>query len=521
MQHCEQSTRETIKQCEKTIAEQLISSLESVLAHCETVYHLDLLVRDKPKLYYELPYIICQEVGDHLKSFFIHRYPSLFKHRRDRECLKVFDDTAKFYKDESILEFHDEMIKTIKRFFDFNISLIVDRYWPKIETAMNQAQKYFSGLETHIYTVNKGSVYITYFTRNGKIINDEFNPYTMIDTYRLIDELYTNTIWNDYNGLGYGKTLNPTDDWYTGLEKLLPEDENSKCVQYYTIPQHCTECRYNEIMNVFKYFDRDNQIKIREIGYKYDETIANQIIDDLKKVILDFETKHHLDLIVKFDPDWWCYDSDMSYRDVGELLKEFFENHYPSLIRYELDKNCLNVFDQAVDECEDKDMKELHDKLIETTKKFLDDNVAPLVDSYWPKIEKAMAEIQKYFPGLEINTYSVGWDKNEVNITYFTKNGILVSDEFDPRDLFEAYHIVDDLCGKLIFIDDCCHCDILHCTDGYYDGLEELIPEDLREDVYVGNYVLTQHHSECFYEAVTNVFKYFDKNNDIKIKDGW
>ena len=71
------------------------------------------------------------------------------------------------------------MIKTIKRFFDFNISPIVDRYWPKIETAMNQAQRYFSGLESNIYTVNNGSVYIIYFTRNGKIINDEFNTYKM------------------------------------------------------------------------------------------------------------------------------------------------------------------------------------------------------------------------------------------------------------------------------------------------------------------------------------------------------
>ena len=113
MQHCEQSTRKTIAQCEKTIAEQLISSLESVLADFESAYHLDLLVRNKPKLYYELLYVDCEEVANHLKSFFIYRYPSLFKHRRDRECLKVFDDTVKFYKDESILEFHNEMIKTI------------------------------------------------------------------------------------------------------------------------------------------------------------------------------------------------------------------------------------------------------------------------------------------------------------------------------------------------------------------------------------------------------------------------
>lgn len=250
----------------------------------------------------------------------------------------------------------------------------------------------------------------------------------------------------------------------------------------------------------------------------YDECIAQQLMDILEKVIKDFEAKHHLDLIVKFEPEWWCYDSDMSYQDMSELLKEFFKNHYPSLFDYEIDNKCFDVFDQTAEECKDKNIMEFHDRIVETTKKFLDDNVAPIVDSYWPKIEEAMSKAQKYFTGLEINKYEVGWDKNEVNIIYFTRNGQLISDEFDPRDLFEAYHIVDELCGKLLFIDDCYHGDILHCTDGYYDGLEELIPEDRREDEYAMDYVLTQHYSECFYEAVTNVFKYFDKNDNIKIK---
>ena len=254
----------------------------------------------------------------------------------------------------------------------------------------------------------------------------------------------------------------------------------------------------------------------------YDECIAQQLMDILEKVIKDFEAKHHLDLMAKFEPEWWCYDSDMSYQDMSELLKEFFKNHYPSLFDHEINKKCFDVFDQTAEECKDKNIMEFHDKIIETTKKFLNDNVAPVVDKYWPKIEEAMSKAQKYFPGLEINKYEVGWDKDCVCIIYFTRNGQLISDEFDPYVLFDVYHIVDELCGKTVWEDCGVYVgDIYHCTDGWYDDLEELLPEDRREYDYIGNYTMAQHYSECCYDEIMNVFRYFDKNNQIKIKSSW
>lgn len=248
----------------------------------------------------------------------------------------------------------------------------------------------------------------------------------------------------------------------------------------------------------------------------YDECIAQQLMDILEKVIKDFEAKHHLDLMAKFEPDWWCYDSDMSYQDMSELLKEFFKNHYPSLFDHEINKKCFDMFDQTAEECKDKNIMEFHDKIIETTKKFLDINVAPIVDKHWSRIEKAMSKVKKYFSGLGIKL-SVSYYNDELNVIYFTKNGKLLDDYSIIDPLFDTYYTVEALCSDIkydIRYDD--NVDHYHCEDGCYDEILELVPEDQREDVDICNITRVEHDSDCYYNSVTNVFKYFDEDNLIE-----
>ena len=155
----------------------------------------------------------------------------------------------------------------------------------------------------------------------------------------------------------------------------------------------------------------------------YDGVIANQLMDDLKNLILEFEAEHHLDLIVKFEPERWCCTSDMSYMDVSELLREFFLSHYSGYSWCRNDVLSIDVFEEIAEECEDKSIVEFRDKIIEATKKLLDDNITPIVDKHWPKIEEAMANVQKYFPGLKITKDYNEYDGYDVSIIYFTKDG--------------------------------------------------------------------------------------------------
>jgi hypothetical protein len=109
--------------------------------------------------------------------------------------------------------------------------------------------------------------------------------------------------------------------------------------------------------------------------------------------------------------------------------------------------------------------------------------------------------------------------KEYVNIIYFTRNGKLIDDDFDPNELIKAYYTVDNLCNELFYVEsDVDTSDLFHCTDGWFDDLEELIPEEQRDDVYPGDYVIAQYCTECNYSSVMSVFKYFDDDDLIEIE---
>ena len=250
----------------------------------------------------------------------------------------------------------------------------------------------------------------------------------------------------------------------------------------------------------------------------YDGVIANQLMDDLKNLILEFEAEHHLDLIVKFEPERWCYTSDMSYMDVSELLREFFLSHYSGYSWCRNDVLSIDVFEEIAEECEDKSIVEFRDKIIEATKKLLDDNITPIVDKHWPKIEEAMANVQKYFPGLKITKDYNEYDGYDVSIIYFTKDGKLFSDDFNPDDLFHVYYTVDDLCDRISCSDGVDGPAWIRYQDDWFEDMHRYVPEDQIDKINFSNYVLIAYSEECNFKAITNIFKYFDKNNDIKIK---
>lgn len=252
----------------------------------------------------------------------------------------------------------------------------------------------------------------------------------------------------------------------------------------------------------------------------YDECVANQLMDDLRDIILEFEAEHHLDLIVKFEPECWCYTSDMNYMDVSELLREFFLSHYSGYSWYRNDVLSIDVFGEITEECENKSISEFCDEIINVTKKLLNEHIAPIIDKHWPKIEDAMSKVQKYFPGLKITMeYADKWGY-DVSIIYFTRNGRLISEEFNPDELLEAYYTIDRLCYELIYVGTDAPF-LKHYRDEWFGDMYRFISEDQRDEIDPSKYAIVEYTEECNFRAIMNVFKYFDKNNDIKIKDGW
>lgn len=253
---------------------------------------------------------------------------------------------------------------------------------------------------------------------------------------------------------------------------------------------------------------------------QYDESIANQLMDDLKKLILEFEAEHHLDLIVKFKPKRWCYTSVMSYMSVSKLIQKFFETHYPGHSWRRNRVNCLDVFKEIAEECEDKSITEFRDKMIEATKQLLNEHIAPITDEHWPKIEEVMVNVQKYFPGLNITMEYTNYWRYDVSIIYFTRNGKLISEEFNPDELLKAYYTINRLCYELIYVGTDAPF-LKHYSDDWFMDMYRFIPKDQRKEIDPSKYAIVEYTEECKFRPIMNVFKYFDKNNDIKIKDGW
>lgn len=244
----------------------------------------------------------------------------------------------------------------------------------------------------------------------------------------------------------------------------------------------------------------------------FDETIANQLMNDLKNLILDFETKHHLDLIVKFEPERWCYTSDMNYMDVSELIREFFESHYPGQYAWNL---C--VFEEIAEECEDKSIAEFCDKIISTTKKLLNEHLGPIVDKHWDKIEETMSKVQKYFPGLKIIKECTEYDGYDVDMIYFVRNKKLIGPDIDQDALYKAYNAITDLCYETTYVG--IESPIwIRYKDYWFEDMQRYVPEDQIDKINFSDYVILQYSDEYDFKAAANVFKYFDKNNDIKIK---
>lgn len=251
----------------------------------------------------------------------------------------------------------------------------------------------------------------------------------------------------------------------------------------------------------------------------YDECVANQLMDDLMDIILEFEAEHHLDLIVKFKPKRWCYTSVMSYMSVSKLIQKFFESHYPGHSWRRNRVDCLDVFKEIAEECENKSIVEFRDKMIEATKKLLNEHIAPIVDKRWSKIEESMAKVQKYFPGLKITMdYANKW-RYDVSIIYFTRNDKLISDEFNPDELLEAYYTINNLCYEIIYVGTDAPF-LKHYSDYWFMDMYRFISEDQRDQIDPSEYAIVEYTEECNFRAIMNVFKYFDKNNDIKIKAG-
>ena len=131
-----------------------------------------------------------------------------------------------------------------------------------------------------------------------------------------------------------------------------------------------------------------------------------------------------------------------------------------------------------------------------------------------------MTKVQKYFSGLKIQTYDVSYKKDYVIVIYFTRNDELFNDEFDPSELINVYCTVDKLCNELIYEDsDVGTSELFYYTDCWFDCLEELIPEEQRDEINPADYAIVQHCSECNYECVMNVFNTSTKMISLRLNN--
>ena len=92
------------------------------------------------------------------------------------------------------------------------------------------------------------------------------------------------------------------------------------------------------------------------------------------------------------------------------------------------------------------------------------------------------------------------------------------SDDFNPDDLFSVYYTVDDLCDRISCSDGVDGPAWIRYQDDWFEDIHRYVPEDQKDKINFSNYVLIGYSEESNFKAIMKVFKYFDKNNDIKIK---